>query len=385
MRTFEMNLRRVAASVALFCTIALPVYAEDAPILIGLSVPDTGAAATPAMWQRWGVDLAADEINAGGGLLGRKVQILALDNRCNPSEAVNVANKLVEAKVAAIIGAHCSSATIASMPIIAAAKIPMVEGVASSPRIAEMSGPGRNEWTFRINPSDSDMMKALTLYLKDNTKMRNIAVLGEDTDFGRGGAAAFAEFAKVDGLTVVSTDFHQQSQPDFSPLLTRLQQRRPDAIALFNLTNDQLNLFRNALQLGVHIPYTGRFDPGGANGPIIQAGGLEGSVTAWTYSGDIDTPENKAFVAKMQELHKAPTTLQAWAGYDEMRLLGVAIKAAGSADPEKIRDSLRTVAFTNIMGQPVKFDEQNQGGRIVVIEEISGRKAKVMKIINLQQ
>ena len=379
-----MILRRIAACAALLC-LALPARADDAPILIGMSVPDTGAAATPAMWQRWGVDLAVDEINARGGLLGRKIKVLALDNRCNPSEAVNVANKLVEAKVVAIIGAHCSSATIASMPIVAAARIPMVEGVASSPRIADLSGPGRNEWTFRINPSDSDMMKALTLYLKDNTKMRNVAVVGEDTDFGRGGAAAFAQFAKVDGLNIVSTDFHQQSQPDFSPLLTRLQQRRPDAIALFDLTNDQLNLFRNALQLGVHIPYTGRFDPGGANGPIIQAGGLEGSVTAWTYSGDIDTPENRAFVAKIEELHKAPTTLQCWAGYDEMRLLGAAIKAAGSAEPEKIRDALRTVAFTNVMGQPVKFDDQNQGGRIVVIEEIAGRKAKVMKVINLQQ
>lgn len=380
-----MSLRRVVGGFAILCAALVSAHAEDAPIVIGLSVPDTGAAATPALWQRWGVGIAADEINAAGGLLGRKVEVLALDNRCNPSEAVNVANKLVEAKVAAIIGAHCSSATLATMPIIATAKIPMVEGVASSPRIADLSGPGRNEWTFRINPSDADMMKALTLYLKDNTKMRNIAVLGEDTDFGRGGAAAFAEFAKVEGLSIVSTDFHQQSQPDFTPLLTRLQQRRPDAIALFNLTNDQLNLFRNALQLGVRIPYTGRFDPGGANGPIIQAGGLEGSITAWTYSGDIDTPANKAFVAKLQDQHKAPPTLQAWAGYDEMRLLGTAIKAAGSAEPEKIRDALRTVAFTNIMGQPVKFDAQNQGGRIVVIEEITARKAKVVKIINLQQ
>ena len=120
-------------------------------------------------------------------------------------------------------------------------------------------------------------------------------------------------------------------------------------------------------------------------GPIIQAGGLDGSVTAWTYSGDIDTPQNKVLVAKIQELHKSPVTLQTWAGYDEMRLLGAAIKAAGSADPEKIRDALRTIAFTNVMGQPVKFDDQNQGGRIVVIEEISGHKAKVMKVINLQQ
>src|ERR1700752_532001 len=91
---------------ALLLGLTAPLPAQSQNLVIGASVPDTGPAAAPAVWQRWGFQIALDEINASGGLLGKKVELLAYDNRCNPSEAVNVANKLIEAKVVAILGAH---------------------------------------------------------------------------------------------------------------------------------------------------------------------------------------------------------------------------------------------------------------------------------------
>jgi branched-chain amino acid transport system substrate-binding protein len=377
-------LRRTFAA-AVWLALALPVAASAQNIVIGASVPDTGPAAAPALWQRWGFQIALDEVNAAGGVLGKKVELLAYDNRCNPSEAVNVANKLIEAKVVAILGAHCSSATLATMPLIAAAKIPMVEGIASSPKITELSGVGRNEWTFRINPSDDDMMEALGLYLSQSSKIRRVAVLGEDTDFGRGGAAAFAAVAKKYGLEVISTDFHPQSYPDFTSLLTRIQQSRPDAIALFQLAGDQLNFLRNAMQLGVRIPYVGRFDPGGNNLQIVQAGGMEGSITAWTYSYLIDAPANKAFVAEVEKRHKTTPVLQTWAGHDAMSLLLKAIAEAGSTDPTAIRDAIKKIQFSNVMGAPVKFDDHNQAGKVVLIEGIADKKLTILKEVSLQR
>ena len=372
-------------AAAVWLALALPVAAGAQPIVIGASVPDTGPAAAPALWQRWGFQIALDEVNAAGGVLGKKVELLAYDNRCNPSEAVNAANKLIEAKVVAILGAHCSSATLATMPLIAAAKVPMVEGIASSPKITELSGVGGNEWTFRINPSDDDMMEALGLYLSQNSKIRRVAVLGEDTDFGRGGAAAFAAVAKKYGLEVISTDFHPQGYPDFTSLLTRIQQSRPDAIALFQLAGDQLNFLRNAMQLGVRIPYIGRFDPGGNNLQIAQAGGMDGSITAWTYSYLVDAPANKAFVAEVEKRHNTTPVLQTWAGYDAMRLLLKAIAEAGSTDPTAIRDAIKKIQFTNVMGAPVKFDDHNQAGKLVLIEGITDRKLTILKEVSLQR
>ena len=376
-------LRRTFAA-AVWLALA-PVAANAQNIVIGASVPDTGPAAAAALWQRWGFQIALDEVNAAGGVLGKKVELLPYDNRCNPSEAVNVVNKLIEAKVVAILGAHCSSASLATMPLIAAAKIPMVEGIASSPKITDLSGVGGNEWTFRINPSDDDMMEALGLYLSQNSKIRRVAVLGEDTDFGRGGAAAFAAIAKKYGLEVISTDFHPQNYPDFTSMLTRIQQSRPDAIALFQLAGDQLNFLRNAMQLGVRIPYVGRFDPGGNNLQIVQAGGMEGSITAWTYSYLIDTPANKTFVAEVEKRHKTTPVLQTWAGYDAMRLLLKAIGEAGSADPTAIRDAIKKIQFSNVMGAPVKFDDHNQAGKVVLIEGIAEKKLSILKEVSLQR
>jgi branched-chain amino acid transport system substrate-binding protein len=382
-----MSMSRTGAGAimaAFMLGLIVPVTAQAQTLVIGASVPDTGPAAAPAVWQRWGYQIALDEINAGGGLLGKKVELLAYDNRCNPSEAVNVANKLIEAKVPAILGAHCSSATLATMPLVATAKIPLIDGVASSPKITELSGKGGNEWTFRINPSDEDMMDALGAYLKEQgSRFQRIAILAEDSDFGRGGVAAFTAVAKKNGLEIISTDFHPQNYPDFTPLITRLQQSKPDAIALFQLAGDQINFLRNAMQLGVNIPYVGRFDPGGSNVQIVKAGGMEGSVTAWTYSDLVDTQANKAFVAEVQKLHNQTPVLQTWAGYEAMRLLAQAIRNAGSAEPEKIREALKSIKTTNVMGAPISFDDHNQAGKVVLIEGIEGRKVTLLKQLSL--
>jgi len=380
-----MTMLMKTLAVAIGISLAAPITANAQNIVIGASVPDTGPAAAAATWQRWGYQLALDEANAAGGVLGRKVEMVGYDNRCNPSEAVNVANKLIEAKVVAIVGAHCSSATLATMPLIAAAGIPLVDGIASSPKISELSGVGGNQWAFRINPNDDDMMQALGLYLgQGGSKIKRVAVLGEDTDFGRGGAAAFAAVAKQNGLEVVSTDFHPQNYPDFTSLLTRIQQSRPDAIAIFQLAGDQLNFLRNAMQLGVRIPYIGRFDPGGNNLQIIHAGGMEGSITAWTYSYLVDTPANKAFSAEIEKRHKTTPVLQTWAGYDVMRLVLTAIKEAGSTDSAKVRDAIKKIEFTNVMGAPVKFDDHNQAGKVVLIEGIADKKVKILKEVSLK-
>src|SRR6185369_528023 len=179
----------VMAGVAAAVLGVVPAMAQ--PIVIGVSTAQTGPAAVAAEWELWGVNLAVEEINAAGGVLGRKLEILVMDNKCNPSEAVNVANKLVEAKVVAIEGAHCSSGHLASMKIVADAKIPMITGIASNPQITALAGPGRNEYSFRISPSDSAMMDALGIYLGNKKQWKTVAIVGEDTDFGRGGADAF--------------------------------------------------------------------------------------------------------------------------------------------------------------------------------------------------
>jgi branched-chain amino acid transport system substrate-binding protein len=354
------------------------------PIVIGVSTPKTGPLATASEWEMWGVDLALEEINAAGGLLGRKVEIMVLDNKCNPSEGVNVANKLVEAKVVAIEGAHCSSPHLATMKIIADAKIPMVTGIASNPQITELAGPGRNEYAFRISPGDSAMMDALGSYIGGKKLFKTVAIVSEDTDFGRGGADAFKAVAGKAGIEIVSSDFHAQGAPDFTTIVTRLQQLKPDGIATFQTSTDSINFLRQAMQVGLKIPYTGRIELGGRNQPIIEAGGMEKSISAWTYNAEIDSPQNKAFVEKIMKRHNSKPYLQTWGGYDGMRVIFEGIKAAGSTDGTKIKDAIKNLTFTNVMGKTVKFDDHNSAGHFVVLQTVADKKVGVADIVEVK-
>lgn len=353
-------------------------------IVIGVSTAQTGPAAVAAEWELWGVNLAIEEINASGGVLGRKLETLVMDNKCNPSEAVNVANKLVEAKVVAIEGAHCSSGHLASMKIIQDAKIPMITGIASNPQITALSGKGGNDYAFRISASDTAMMDALGKYLGDKKPFKTVAIVAEDSDFGRGGAEAFKAVAGTAGIQIVSTDIHPQNTPDFTSILTRLQQRRPDAIAVFQLGGDAINFLRQAMQIGVHIPYTGRIELGGRNQPIIEAGGMEKSVSAWQYSALADSPQNKAFAAKIKAKHNSEPYLQTWAGYDCIRVIAQAIKEAGSTDGTKIKDAMKAMTFTNVMGKTVKFDEYNQAGHWVALHTVLNRKVTLAELVEVK-
>jgi branched-chain amino acid transport system substrate-binding protein len=390
---FDFNrgaLRREAMRVRILAAAAIAGLwgmgsAMAQPIVIGVSTPQTGVAAVASEWEMWGVNLAVEEINAAGGLLGgRKLELMVLDNKCNPSEAVNVANKLVEAKVVAIEGAHCSSAHLASMKIVADAKIPMITGIASNPQITALAGPGRNEYSFRISPSDSAMMEALGIYLGNKKTFKTVAIVGEDTDFGRGGADAFKAVADKAGVTVVSTDFHPQNAPDFTSILTRLQQRRPDAIATFQVGGDSINFLRQAMQLGVKIPYTGRIELGGRNTPIIEAGGMEKSISAWTYNATIDAPTNKAFVEKIKAKYKSEPYLQTWGGYDAIRIIAQAITDCKCTDGEKIKDAIKKMTFTNVMGKTVTFDDHNSAGRFVVLQTVLDKKVGVADIVEVK-
>jgi len=309
---------------------------------------------------------------------------MVLDNKCNPSEGVNVANKLVEAKVVAIEGAHCSSPHLASMKIVEAAKIPMVTGIASNAQITDSAGPSRLEYSFRISPGDAAMMDALGSYLGSKKLFKTVAIVSEDTDFGRGGADAFKAVATKAGLEVVSSDFHAQGTPDFTSILTRLQQRKPDGIATFQTSTDSINFLRQAMQVGLKIPYTGRIELGGRNVPIIEAGGMEKSISAWTYNATIDAPQNKAFVEKIKAKYKSEPYLQTWGGYDAIRIIAQAITDCKCTDGEGIKNAIQKMTFTNVMGKSVTFDDHNSAGRFVVLQTVLDKKVGVADIVEVK-
>jgi branched-chain amino acid transport system substrate-binding protein len=111
---------------------------------------------------------------------------------------------------------------------------------------------------------------------------------------------------------------------------------------------------------------------------------MEGSVSAWTYSPDIDSPANKKFAAAMLAKHKIPATLQSWAGYDSIQIIAQAIRDAKSDDPVKVRDAMAKSKVVGLHGRPLTFDANNQAGRLVVLQQVKDKKVHVLDLYELK-
>ena len=110
---------------------------------------------------------------------------------------------------------------------------------------------------------------------------------------------------------------------------------------------------------------------------------MEKSIAAWTYNAEIDAPQNKAFVEKIMKRHNSKPYLQTWGGYDSMRILFEGIKAANSTDGAKIKDAIKNLKFTNVMGKEVTFDDHNSAGHFVVLQTVVNKKVGVADIVKV--
>ena len=180
-------------------------------------------------------ELAVDEANAKGGIIGRKIEIDFQDNRCNPAEAVkSVTQMLATKKYVAIFDGLCSSAALAIMPLVERAKVPFIVANASATSIAEKSGVGGNKWTFKVNPTDASMLDALVGWLDKEGKADNIAFLGEDTDYGRAGSGGLRGGARRSATRSSPWPTTPRRAPPTSPRCSpRSRRSKPGMVALY--------------------------------------------------------------------------------------------------------------------------------------------------------
>ena len=270
-----MKIKKLATGLGLAAAVmAVSANAQDT-IDIGLSTPLTGPVAFGSLHERRGVELAVEEINAAGGVLGKPLNVIIEDNQCNPGVSVTVANKLIDQGVVAAMGMQCSSAVLAAMSLFKEAEVPLVTSIASSPEISARSGIGGNEWVFRTNPSDKELAAANVNYLNSLEDVKTIAIIAETTDYGRGGVDAFTAAAEAKGLEIISTDFHPIGAADFTTIIARLKNSKPDAVALYNSVTDIANFGKQAQAQGLKTIMTGKLSFGSeALQALLKAGGV---------------------------------------------------------------------------------------------------------------
>jgi branched-chain amino acid transport system substrate-binding protein len=377
----KISLGTIGALAGLFAGLQV-AYAVD-PVVIGLSSPQTGGAAYLGQHQRWGAELAIDELNAAGGVIERPLELAVQDNQCNPTQGAASAEQLIAiGKVSAIIGALCSSATLSIMPIIEKAGIPLIVETSTSPKITEQAGVGGNIWTFRINPSDAELAVGLARYLIADGKVKKVAFAGEDTDYGRGGQAALKAVLAKEGIEVGEGDFFGRDTQDFSAFLARMASEKPDAIALYLNGADELNFLRQYRASSLEIPLTGRVELSELQEGIVESGAINGATSVYPYSEQIVAGTNADFVQKFRAKYGETPNTQSYEAYTATKLVADAISRAKSSDPAKIREALVDAAFETTLGDVLKFDQNHQAHGSAVILQIEDGKVAVKGLFN---
>jgi branched-chain amino acid transport system substrate-binding protein len=373
-------IRRLAVVLALALTTASSAAVAQDEIRIGVPGPVTGAVSFLGQHMRWGSELAAEEINARGGVLGKKLVIRMEDTKCNPAEAVGAAERLLNREqVAVLTGDICSSATLALMPVVERAQVPMVVAISTHPGITEKAGAGGNRWVFRTNPTDIAMARAMGAHIA-RKGARSVAFLVEDTDYGRTGMEILRKELEAKGIQTVSADVFKQKETDFLPVLTRLKGVKVDRLVVYALDQDLVNIMKQYRQLGLKVPLTGR--PALVSGLVREMlGSFEGSSTIYPYYAGYEGARNREFVARFSQKNREEPHYVAFANYEAVQLIAEAIKAAGSTKPEALRDAIGKIRFTSMLGT-VAFDDHHQAHNKALILEVKDGKLVVVELLD---
>ncbi|MGH7354266.1 MAG: ABC transporter substrate-binding protein, partial [Candidatus Rokuibacteriota bacterium] len=222
--------RCVSSLLALSVLGALVALADVAraqsPVKIGVIQPLSGPVAASGNYVRMGAEIARDWLNAKGGVLGRKVELVIEDNKSDPKEAATAAEKLiVRDKVPAIMGAWGSSMTLAAMPKLEEYGVPMVVETSSAASVTKRGNP----WIFRISPPSEMEALGLERYV-DKLGIKRAEFLAVNTDWGRGAVGAFGEMLKKKGAQVAPAEFMEQAATDMNAQLTKIKADNGDTL-----------------------------------------------------------------------------------------------------------------------------------------------------------
>ena len=349
--------------------LATPLIGATATIKVGEVDPLTGGVSQFGIGCHQGFVLAFEELNAEGGILGQKIELVTEDDQSKPGQSATAVRKLItQDKVVALLGDATSSATLEAAPIAQADKIPMITPTATNPRITEVG-----DFIFRVCFLDEFQGRVLARFAREKLKAQKVFTLTDvKQDYSIDLLKFFKEeFTKLGG-TIVGEQSYSTGDTDFRAQLTPIRVAKPDAVFVPGYYQEVALIVKQARQIGLTMPFIGC--DGWANQTLLAIGGkaVDGCFFTNHFSPDDQSPIVNSFVTKYQEKYGVlPDTFSAL-GYDAARLLADAIKRAGSSDPQAIRDALaKTAGFQGVTGE-ISLDANRNAskpGLIVTVKQ----------------
>ena len=349
------------------------------PIKIGEFACLTGKDATFGQSQHKGIQLALEELNAAGGVLGRPIELITDDNQSKPGESATIAKKLISRdKVIAVLGEVTSGRSLEVAPLAQGAKIPMIATGATNPAVTQ-----KGNYIFRVCFIDDFQGTVMAKFALTDLKARKVATLTSvSSAYSVGLAQFFKETFTAGGGTVVAEQKFSEGDKDFRAQLTAIKAANVDAVFVPGYYTEAALIARQARSLGLAMPLFG--GDGWESEKLLEIGG---DALNNSYYSTHFTPENKepgvaGFVKKFKARWNGETPdAYAALGYDALYILVDAIKRAGGTDGPKLREALAaTKNFSGASGSTT-IDKDRNASKPATIITITDGKLKFHKTV----
>lgn len=372
-RSFGLSL------ISLLCGLAFPALAQD--IVVGEFASLTGSEATFGINSSNGVELAKEEINNTGGLLGgRNIKIIMEDDQSKPGQPSAAVKKLVaNDKAVAILGEIASSRSLEAAPICQEAKIPMVSPGSTNPAVTE-----KGDYIFRVCFIDPFQGTVMAKFALDNLHVKKVAILQDvKSDYSKGLAQFFKEYFTSHGGEIVGDRSYTGGgiDKDFRAQLTSLKTTHPEAIFVPGYYTEAGLIAKQARSLGIKVPLMG--GDGWDSPKLTEIGGsaLENCYFSTHFSAQDTNPHVQDFVKKYQAKYKTAPDGMAPLGYDAMMILAQAIKTAGSTDGSKVRDALASVKdYPGVTGN-ITIDAKRNATKSAVVLQVKNSQTQFVTTV----
>jgi branched-chain amino acid transport system substrate-binding protein len=341
-----------------------PVFSQDT-IKIGEFESLSGDNASDGTSQNEGVQMAVEETNVAGGVLGKRIDLLVEDNQTKQGETTTIVRKLVsQDHVVALIGEVASSKTLEAAPIAQGTKIPLIATGATNPKVTQVG-----DYVFRVCFIDDFQAVVIARFVLEKLQKTKVALMTDvKQDYSVGLTQLVRDYLLKNGGQIVKKQSYSSGDKDFRAQLTDIKSANPDVMIITGYYPEVSLIVRQARQLGIKAAFVG--GDGWDGGSLIPVAGkaIEGAYFSNHFSTETKSPVVQDFVTKYKKKYnKTPDAFSAL-GYDALNLLVDAIKRAGGTDPEKLRDAIAsTKDFPGVTGTITINPERNASKSAVIL------------------
>lgn len=375
----EKSMKKICVAA---CLLALafgvaPAMAADAPagkdgdtIKIGVQGAHSGDLASYGVPSLNAVKIVVDEVNANGGVLGKKVEIIAQDDQCKPEMATSAATKLVSDGVAGIIGPICSGATVASLPLFQDAGLIAISPTATTPALTDS---GKNPLFFRTVAKDTAQAKLTSDYMLNNLKVKKVAYLHDNGDYGKGFADYNRELLEKGGAETVLFEAVTPDAVDFSAVVRKIRRAKPDIVVFGGYQPVASKLIQQMRRDRLKTPLLG--PDGVKDETFLKMTGKDGEGVLASYPKDTTSlPAYKHAHEQHLKAYSSEPGFGYYNAYAATQALLDAIAKTGGTDTGELNKALRENFVDTPIGKIRFNDHGDAAGMALSIYEVKDGK-----------